>query len=78
MLARVLVTLRKGVLDPAGEAVRDSLTQLGFDEVRAVRMGKFIEIELEDMPLEEAQRRLEEMGRQLLANTVIEDFRVEL
>ena len=78
MLARVLVTLRKGVLDPAGQAVANSLKQLGFDEVREARIGKVIEFELEDMPPEEAKRRLAQMGEQLLANTVIEDFQVEL
>lgn len=78
MRARVLVTLRRGVLDPAGQAVRDSLRQLGFDEVREARIGKVIEFELDDMPRDEAERRLREMGSKLLANTVIEDFAVEL
>lgn len=78
MHARVLVTLRRGVLDPAGQAVADALGQLGFDEVRGVRIGKVIEFELEDMPPQEAKKRLSEMGEQLLANTVIEDYQVEL
>ena len=78
MQARVLVTLRRGVLDPAGQAVRDSLGQLGFGEVQEVRIGKVLEVTLVDMPIEEARRRLDEMGRKLLANTVIEDFEIEL
>lgn len=78
MHARVLVTLRRGVLDPAGQAVRASLNQLGFGEVTDARIGKVIEFEMEDMPHDEAQRRLESMAKQLLANTVIEDFAVEL
>ena len=77
MRARVLVTLRPGVLDPAGQAVSDSLNQLGFDEVRTVRIGKILEFELDDLPEGQAKVRLEEMSRKLLANTVIEDFRIE-
>ncbi|MEL7369031.1 MAG: phosphoribosylformylglycinamidine synthase subunit PurS [Myxococcota bacterium] len=77
MQAKVLVTLREGVLDPAGQAVSDSLKQLGFDEVRGVRIGKVIEFEIDDMPEQQARERLEEMAKQLLANTVIEDFEVE-
>jgi phosphoribosylformylglycinamidine synthase len=78
MHARVLVTLRRGVLDPAGQAVRSGLNQLGFSEVKDARIGKVIEVELEDMPKEEAKKRLEAMGKQLLANMVIEDFSVEV
>lgn len=78
MYARVLVTLRRGVLDPAGQAVRSGLAQLGFSEVRDVRIGKVIELQLDDMPADEARRRLEAMGQQLLANLVIEEFSIEL
>lgn len=78
MRARVLVTLRPGVLDPAGQAVSDSLNQLGFDEVRAVRIGKVLEFDLDDLPADRAEARLRAMSRKLLANTVIEDFRIEL
>jgi phosphoribosylformylglycinamidine synthase len=78
MQARVLVTLRRGVLDPAGQAVRGGLNQLGFTEVKDARIGKVIEVELEDMPKEQAKARLEAMARQLLANMVIEDFSVEV
>jgi phosphoribosylformylglycinamidine synthase len=78
MQARVLVTLRRGVLDPAGQAVRGGLNQLGFSEVKEARIGKVIEIELEDMPKDQAKARLEAMAKQLLANMVIEDFAVEV
>lgn len=78
MHAKVLVTLRQGVLDPAGQAVAQSLNQLGFASVKGVRIGKVIEVELDDMPEDEARKKLEAMGQQLLANTVIEDFEVEL
>jgi phosphoribosylformylglycinamidine synthase len=78
MHAKVLVTLRPGVLDPAGQAVADGLRQLGFGEVLGVRIGKVLEIELDDASGPEARARLEEMSQKLLANTVIEQFEVEL
>jgi phosphoribosylformylglycinamidine synthase PurS subunit len=78
MKARMIVTLRQGVLDPAGEAVCSSLTQLGFDSVKAVRLGKVIELDLDEISKEEALAKLEAMGNQLLANTVIECFEIEL
>ena len=77
--ARVYVTLKRGVLDPQGSAVARSLHTLGYGEVEDVRLGKFIEVRLREgaAPAEE-RKRIEEMCRKLLANTVIEDFRVEL
>lgn len=79
MHAKVLVTLRPGVLDPAGQAVASSLRQLGFDEVLGVRIGKVLEIELEAATTEdEARARLEQMSERLLANPVIETFEIEL
>ncbi len=74
MKVRVYVTLKKGVLDPQGQAVQKTLVRTGFEEVADVRIGKYIEVEL---PGEPDRARLEEMCRRLLANTVIEDFRVE-
>ncbi|HEY7724073.1 MAG TPA: phosphoribosylformylglycinamidine synthase subunit PurS [Anaeromyxobacteraceae bacterium] len=77
--ARVYVTLKRGVLDPQGSAVARGLRSLGYTEVDDVRLGKFIEVALRDGPSADAERqRLEEMCRKLLANTVIEDFRIEL
>ena len=76
MKARVYVTLKGGVLDPAGKAIASGLQSLGFDEVQDVRLGKFIEVELSAGA--EPKARLEAMCEQLLANTVIEDFHVEL
>ncbi len=78
MLARVFVTLKPGVLDPAGKAVERSLQTLGYREVNAVRLGKFIELQLEDGDPVQAKARVEEMCRKLLANTVVENFRVEI
>jgi phosphoribosylformylglycinamidine synthase PurS subunit len=77
--ARVYVTLKRGVLDPQGSAVGRSLRSLGYQEVADVRLGKFIEVQLQEgTSPEEARRRLDEMCRKLLANTVIEDYRIEL
>jgi len=78
MVARVYVTLKPGVLDPAGKAVESSLHTLGFQEVGAVRLGKYIELQLPDGDGAAARARVEEMCRKLLANTVVENYRVEL
>ena len=77
MKARVYVTLRRDVLDPQGEAERRGLASLGYDEVSAVRVGKYIEIELGGERAQ-AEKRLGEMCDRLLANPVIEDYRFEL
>jgi phosphoribosylformylglycinamidine synthase PurS subunit len=77
--AKVYVTLKRGVLDPQGSAVGRSLRSLGYQEVADVRLGKFIEVQLQEgASPDETRRRLDEMCRKLLANTVIEDYRIEL
>jgi phosphoribosylformylglycinamidine synthase len=77
--ARVYVTLKRGVLDPQGSAVARSLRSLGYEEVEDVRLGKFVEVRLRDgASAADERRRIEEMCRRLLANTVIEDFQIEL
>jgi phosphoribosylformylglycinamidine synthase len=74
----VYVTLKRGVLDPQGSAVGRALRTMGYDEVEDVRLGKFIELTLKDGQGEaDGKRRLDEMCKKLLANTVIEDFRFE-
>ncbi len=78
MKARVHVTLKNGVLDPQGKAIHQSLEGLGFDGVNDVRQGKFIEIELSDTDADAAKARVADMCEQLLANTVIEDYSVEI
>ncbi|AKU89644.1 phosphoribosylformylglycinamidine synthase subunit PurS [Vulgatibacter incomptus] len=79
MQARVYVTLKRGVLDPQGKAVALSLSSMGFEEVEDVRLGKFIEVKLADgSSPEKAKERLTEMCQRLLANTVIEDYRIEI
>lgn len=74
MKARVLVTLKSGVLDPQGRAIHHALEGLGFAGVNDVRAGKLIELDLAD---DVADAAIEEMCRKLLANTVIENFRIE-
>jgi len=75
--ATVHVTLKNGVLDPQGKAVEHALTTLGFEGVGEVRIGKFIEIELAEGALK-TKENIEDMCKQLLANTVIENFDVEI
>lgn len=76
--ATIYVTLKQGVLDPQGEAVKSSLHVLGYQEVNEVRIGKYVEIWLEGKDRDEAQKELAQMSDKLLANPVIEDFRVEI
>lgn len=78
MKARIEVMLKGGVLDPQGEAVRHALASLGFDGVKGVRQGKLIEVDLEATEVEAARAEAERMCTALLANTVIETFRVEI
>lgn len=78
MKARVHVTLKNGVLDPQGKAIGNALHRLGFPEVGDVRQGKFIELEIAETDQVRAKARLEEMCRKLLANTVIENYRIEV
>lgn len=78
MKARIHITLKNGVLDPQGKAIHHSLEGLGFDGVNGVRQGKFIEIELADGDAAAAEAKVAEMCEQLLANTVIEDYSVEI
>ena len=77
MKARVVVTLKKSVLDPQGLAVGRALGSLGFSEVKDVRLGKIIELDLEAKTETEARKRVQEMCEKLLANTVIEEYSVE-
>jgi phosphoribosylformylglycinamidine synthase PurS subunit len=78
MKARVEVTLKSGVLDPQGEAVRHALGALGFEGVGEVRIGKVIEVELGAADPEAAKAEVEAMCQRLLANTVIENYAVEI
>ena len=78
MIARVIVTPKAVVNDPQGLTVRQGLATLGFGEVTDVRVGKYIEVNLDARSEKEARDRVDAMCRQLLANHVIEDYRFEI
>ena len=78
MKARVHVTLKNGVLDPQGKAVQHALSSLGFAGVNDVRQGKYIELDLDGSDREQAKANVEAMCKNLLANTVIENYSVEI
>lgn len=78
MRAKIFISFKNGVLDPQGKAVERSLHTLGYQEVRDVRMGKYLEVELDAASRESAEARLREMCDKLLANPVIEDYRFEI
>ncbi len=78
MKATVHVTLKPGVLDPQGKAIGHVLTTLGFEGVGDVRQGKVIEIDLADADKASAESRVREMCEKLLANTVIENYRIDI
>ncbi len=78
MKVRVFVTLKTGVLDPQGEAVRHALGSLGFSGVNGVRQGKVIELDLAETDPAKAGVVVKEMCEKLLSNTVIENYEIEL
>ncbi len=78
MRATVTVMLKSGVLDPQGKAIGHALHTLGFSNVGEVRAGKVIELELQETDPDRARAAAEEMARKLLANTVIESYRVSV
>ena len=78
MQARVHVTLKPGVLDPQGKAIESTLGSLGFEGVSEVRQGKMIELTLAESDPAKARASLEAMCQKLLANTVIENYSIEL
>ena len=76
--ARVLVSLRPSVLDPAGEAAKAAANRLGIEGIKKLRIGKSIELEIDAPSQEEAREKIELLSDRLLANTVIEDWTLEL
>ena len=78
MKARVHVTLKNGVLDPQGKAIGNALAGLGFGGVGDVRQGKFIELDIAETDAAKARDLVEQMCKRLLANTVIENYSIEL
>jgi phosphoribosylformylglycinamidine synthase PurS subunit len=78
MKAKIYVTIKQNVLDPQGNAVQGALHTLGFNEVSKVRIGKYLEVDLDTNDRAQAEERLKVMCEKLLANTVVEDYRFEL
>ena len=78
MKAKIKVTLKKGVLDPQGKAIEGALGHLGFDGVGHVRQGKYFEIELAETDRSKAMTEVRSMCEKLIANTVIENYDIEL
>ena len=78
MKAHVWVMLKPTVLDPQGQTIQQALASLGFNQVRDVRQGKFFVLEIGDLSRELAQKQVERIAREVLANPVIEEFRFEI
>jgi phosphoribosylformylglycinamidine synthase PurS subunit len=78
MKARIKITLKSGVLDPQGKAIQNALGALGFEGVNDVRQGKYIEVDVAGMSEEQAREAVDRMCRDLLANTVIENYSYDL
>jgi phosphoribosylformylglycinamidine synthase subunit PurS len=76
--ARVIVTLKSGVLDPQGKAIEGALRSLSIDGVKSVRQGKIFEIELDGADRQTARKTLDEACERLLANTIVENYAIEI
>ena len=76
MKVKIIVTLKDGVLDPQGKAIQQTLNGMGFSEVNQVRQGKYFDIELNIEDEKKAKIKAEEMCKKLLANLVIEDYKI--
>ena len=76
MKVKVIVTLKIGVLDPQGKAIQQTLDAMGFSNVNNVRQGKYFEIEIKENDEIKAKAKVEEMCKKLLANLVIEDYKI--
>ena len=76
MKIKVVVTLKNGVLDPQGKAIQQTLNSMGFPEIETVRQGKYFDLEINEKDETKAKSKAEEMCKKLLANLVIEDFKI--
>ncbi len=76
MKIKVVVTLKNGVLDPQGKAIQQTLNGMGFSEVNEVRQGKYFDIEVGETDENKAKSKVDEMCKKLLANLVIEDYKI--
>ena len=78
MKAKIHVTLKKGILDPQGQAIEHALATLGFGSVGNVRVGKYLEVDLNELAKDKAEAQVKAMCEKLLANTVIEEYSYEV
>ena len=76
MKIKVIVTLKNGVLDPQGKAIQQTLNGMGFSEVNEIRQGKYFDIEVGEIDENKAKSKVDEMCKKLLANLVIEDYKI--
>ena len=76
MKVQVIVTLKEGVLDPQGKAIQQTLNGMGFSDVNQVRQGKYFDIEVNNNDEKKSKAKVEEMCKKLLANLVIEDYKI--
>ena len=76
MKVKAIVTLKNGVLDPQGKAIQQTLNGMAFDNVSEVRQGKYFDIEVNESDEDRAKSQVEEMCKKLLANLVIEDYKI--
>ncbi len=77
-IARILITLRKTILDPQGKAVEHSLKSLGYESIKDTRIGKYIELKIEEQDESAAKKIADEACKKLLANSVMEDYSFEI
>ena len=76
MKVLVTVTLKKDVLDPQGKVVKQTLKNMGYDNIDHIRQGKFFEIEIDEKDQKKAKEKVEDLSKKLLANLVIEDYKI--
>ena len=76
MIVKVIITLKKGVLDPQGKAIQQTLVGMNFSSINEVRQGKFFEVNVNESNEANAKSQVEEMCKKLLANLVIEDYKI--
>ena len=76
MKVQVIITLKKNVLDPQGKVIQQTLDSMGFNNISEVRQGKFFEIEIDEKDQKKAKEKVEDLSEKLLANLVIEDYKI--
>ena len=76
MKVQVIITLKKNVLDPQGKVIQQTLGDMGFNSISEVRQGKFFEIEIDEKDQKKAKEKVEDLSKKLLANLVIENYKI--